>query len=139
MIIMILEQQEKIIKRYCHRPHSMKFHYYFKSKIYTFLKICFDFAFSFFCLFKLYDLIFELTKINNKHKDIEFVLVNNGSTDSTQTLLEDEASNLGFIKYLNISESKSFFLKLNKLAIYPLSKVSDAVKSLLEFRILELI
>lgn len=40
----------------------MKFHYYFKSKIYTFLKICFDFAFSFFCLFKLYDLIFELTK-----------------------------------------------------------------------------
>lgn len=43
------------------------------------------------------------------------------------------------MKYLNISESKSFFLKLNKLAIYPLSKVSDAVKSLLEFRILELI
>lgn len=51
-------------------------------------------------------LIFELTKINNKHKDIEFILVNNGSTDSTQTLLEDEASNLGFIKYLNISENR---------------------------------
>jgi len=43
------------------------------------------------------------------------------------------------IKNLNIPESKSFFLKLNILAIYPLSKVSHAVKSLLEFRILELI
>ncbi len=43
------------------------------------------------------------------------------------------------LKHLNIPESKSFFLKLNTFAIYPLSKVSHAVKSLLEFRILELI
>ena len=43
------------------------------------------------------------------------------------------------LKHLNIPESKSFFLKLNIFAIYPLSKVSHAVKSVLEFRILELI
>ena len=43
------------------------------------------------------------------------------------------------LKQLNTPESKSFFLKLNIFAIYPLSKVSHAVKSLLEFRILELI
>ena len=43
------------------------------------------------------------------------------------------------LKHLNIPESKSFFIKLNIFSIYPISKVSHAVKSLLEFRILELI
>ena len=43
------------------------------------------------------------------------------------------------LKHLNIPESKSFFIKLSIFSIYPISKVSHAVKSLLEFRILELI
>lgn len=52
------------------------------------------------------NLINELKKINNDHDDIHFVLVDNGSTDTSQELLKTESKDLNFIKTISILENK---------------------------------
>ena len=42
------------------------------------------------------NLINELKKINNDHDDIHFVLVDNGSTDTSQELVKTESKDLNF-------------------------------------------